>query len=218
MRWLITLISAISLIVGCDGNPDIGIEENAKQQFGALPGKIGITLENSSGAWHQIIEQGRIIKVDSLPRAQPEAATILRKSFDSPAGLPPQKGYVYWGPYAASPNKRYMAACVAMERHAGGSPGFAIIDRQSSTTLAIVIDPLNRYIKSLAWSPDSQWVAALKSSSELSALDRLLITLTGHASPSSTWHLEVVNLTGAVVSHTKLAELRGSWGWVVWLE
>jgi hypothetical protein len=218
MRRFVSLVCLIWVVTACDGNPEIGIEKNAKQQFAVLPGKIGVTLKNALGEWHHIIRQGELIKVDSLPKALPEAATILSKSFDSPAGLPPQEGYVYWGPYLPSPNKRYIAASMAVERHAAGSPGFVVVDTKVNKTVAILKGNENCSIKSLAWSPDSKWVAVLKASSELSALDRFVISLTGHADPTMIWYLEVVNLAGDVVAHSKLTELRGSWGWVVWME
>jgi hypothetical protein len=218
---IICLIGVFSLVLpvtACGGNPEIDIGKNAKQQLAPLPGKIGITLKNASGESHYVIQQGKFLKIDSLPRPKPEAATILRKSLDPPAGLLSQTGYVYWGPYLASPDGRYMAASIATERPALGSPGFVIVDKQANKTIALSKGEDNIYIESLAWSPNSQWVALLKASSQLTTLDRFLISLTGHADPRITWYLEVINLAGDVVVRSKLIDLRGSWGWLVWME
>jgi hypothetical protein len=206
------------VISACGYYPEFDIDDSAKKQFASLPGKIGITLENDFGGWHRIVQQGRVIRTNSLPKASPEAATILRESFRTPAGLPPTNNYVYWGPYLTSPNGRLMAASIAVERHAPGSPGIVIFDKQVHKTVAILRGNENVYIRSLAWSPDSKWVALLKATSQLGAFDRFLISLTGHADPYMTWYLEVVDLTGVVVAQSKLTDLRGSWGWVVWLE
>jgi hypothetical protein len=210
------LLASLFMVPGC--KPQVAIDKNTIEKFARLPGKIGIVIKNGSGVSYSTIYRGRLTETGELPKAVPHAATILRENFETPTSLPRQKGYVYWGPYLASPDNLYMAASIAEREHAGHSPGFVVIHKPTNKTVAVVLGRGNRGVDALAWSPDSRWVATLMSSSELGELDRFFISLTGHADPKRTWYLDVVNLTGDAVAHTKLADSRGSWGWVVWLE
>jgi hypothetical protein len=76
------------------------------------------------------------------------------------------------------------------------------------------------YIDSLAWSPDSKWIAVLKHSSRTGygPID-LIALMAGHGVPYMTYYLDVIDLSGNLVAHTKLtSEVKGSWGWLVWME
>jgi hypothetical protein len=91
---------------------------------------------------------------------------------------------------------------------------------QAKKTVAVVKGYENRYVDGLAWSSNSNFVAILKHSSRVgySPLD-FLAQLLGHGVLYSTYYVEVVNLAAETVAQTKLtSEVRGSWGWLVWME
>ena len=206
---------AFFFVVSCTS--EVTIDPDAQQAFAKLPGKIGITLKNGSNEWHALIENGIVRRAASVPKALPQAATALRKDFEAPSGLAPVQGLVYWGPYLASPNSKYVAASLAKERHGPGAASVAIVDKLLNK--AVVVDVKeNAYIRSLAWSPDSKYVAVLRASSELTALDKLILTFFGHADPKMAWSLDIVDVNGDLFTKTKIKDLRGSWGWVVWIQ
>jgi hypothetical protein len=209
--WTITFF----FIVSCTS--EVTIDADALQALAKLPGKIGITLKTGSNEWHAVIENGIIRGADSNPKALPQATTALRTDFEPPYGVPPVRGLVYWGPYLASPNGNYVAASLAKERHAAGAPSFAIVSKMFNKAV-VVHGEENAYIRSLAWSPDSNYIAVLRASSELTALDRLILTIFGHADPKMRWSLDIVDVNGILITKTRIKTLRGSWGWVVWIQ
>jgi hypothetical protein len=218
-RFLVPIL-VIPLIAGCSREPVFNLDENAKQQFATLPGKIGVTIENGSEKWHRIISQGSLIKIDSLPEAPNEASAIKIGWVYGATGLPQQQGHDYRGPYLVSPDKRYVAASIAVAPSAPGPGELVIVETQTNKTIAKMGGSEKRYIDSIAWSPDSKWIAVLKHSSTkgTSPVD-LIGQMFGHYDLYMTFYLEVFGLTGDLVVHSKLTvDLRSSWGWVVWLE
>jgi hypothetical protein len=102
---LVSILLIISLIAGCQTEPQIVLEEIAKNQFAKLQGKIGITLETNAAKWHRVFDRGALVKVDSLPAAPKKAAAIEIGWFYGAMGLPEYSGYDYKGPYLVSPRQ-----------------------------------------------------------------------------------------------------------------
>jgi hypothetical protein len=218
MISLFALALLVSLTMACGSEPRFWIDVTAKRQFVSLPGKIGIAIKSYSREWYQVINQGNLVIVDSLPKAAYEASG----NYGSGAtGLAPLKGYEYRGPYLTSPDKRYIAASVAVGPSDPAPWGLVIIDIKTRSALAQVSVYKNRYyLDGLAWSPDSKLIAVLKHSSRTGYGPADLIALmSGHGVPYMTYYLDVIDLSGNLVAHTKLSsEVRASWGWVVWTE
>ena len=217
MNWLLALVFVVPVIAACESEPEFNFNKHAQRDFAALPGKIGFTIEMPPDLLHYAVERGVLVKVDSLPKAPKEAKAIT--GYIRATGLPPQKGYDYIGPYLASPDKRYVAASISTGSSANPRD-FVIVDTQTTKTIALIKGNENRYMIGLAWSPDSKWIAVLKDSLRLGwgPLD-ILGRLLGHPPVYMTFYLEVVNLAGDIVAHSKLIwETRDSWGWVVWME
>lgn len=221
MKCTLVSIFIISLLAGCQSEPQFVLEENAKNQFAKLPGKIGITLETNSAKWHYILDKGALVKVGSLPAASKEAAAIGIGWFYGATGLPEHSGYDYKGPYMVSPDKRFVAASIAVSGPSTPGPTeVVIVDTRTKKIISKVRSNDNRYIDGVAWSQDSRLLAVLKSSSRYGRgpLD-LIGAMFGHPVPYMTYYLEVVDLDGKVVASAKLvSDLRASWGEVVWIE
>jgi hypothetical protein len=220
MIFIVSLIIAFVSITGCEGEPKFTIEEGSKRQFAVLPGRLGVTVENDSGRWHCIVNQGTLVQADSLPEAPYEASAIQVGYVYGATGLPVARGYHYRGPYLASPDKRYVAASATAEPSPHNPTSLVIVDMQTKKTVAVVKGYENRYVDGLAWSSNSNFVAILKHSSRVgySPLD-FLAQLLGHGVLYSTYYVEVVNLAAETVAQTKLTSgVQGSWGWVVWME
>jgi len=217
MIWLLAIVLVVSVITGCESEPEFNYNSKAKRDFATLPGKIGFTIEMPPDVLHYVIEKGELVKVDSLPKAPREAKAI--SGYIRATGLPPQKDYDYIGPYLGSPDKRYVAASITGRRSEMPN-GFVIVETETNKIIAVNIGDEIRYMIGLAWSPDSKWIAVLKDSGRLGwgPLD-ILGRLLGHPPVYRTYYLEVANLAGDVLAHSKLIwETRDSWGWVVWLE
>jgi hypothetical protein len=137
MRVKVAFVSlCIFSLSGCD--PDVEIENAARGQFAQLPGRIGVIVAHPGREYPWIIERGELIRVKSLPRPPSTAAIMLYTPGDSPSGMPPQSGFVYWGPYLASPNGRYMAASIASKRDAPHSPAFVIVNLPTKETVRLI--------------------------------------------------------------------------------
>lgn len=221
MKNIILTVLISVLLNGCQSEPQFVLEETAKDQFARLPGKIGITLKTSSAIWHRVLSDGNLVKAISLPPAPKEAAAIGIGWFYGATGLPEQKGYDYRGPFQVSPDKRFVAASIALSGpDVPGPTEIVIVDMYTKKTIVKVKSNDNRYVDGLAWSQNSQLVVVLTSSSRLGEgpID-LIGSAFGHPVPYMTYYLDVVGLDGKALASTKLvSDLRASWGEVVWIE
>jgi hypothetical protein len=221
MTHLIATLLIVTLFFGCQSEPRFELEENSKNQFAHLPGKIGVTLEANSVKWHRIIEGGVIIHVGSLQEAPPQANAVGIGYLSGATGLPEAKGYDYRGPYLASPDNRLLAASIAAKEPSVPGPAqVVIIDVSANRMLSTIGGKSGSVIEGIAWSPDSKWLAVLRNEFRhgRGPLDQIIAAF-GHPVPYMSYYLEVVDLSGKVVASTKLvSDLRASWGEVVWIE
>ena len=206
-------------VLGCAAEPKFELDRNTEQQFEKLPGTIGVTVKNHSNAWYYTLYRGKLQRVNSLPKPPAEAASVLKETLRFPDQLPKPQSYVYWGPYLQSPDGVYFAVSIAPVRDTAGGRGLVIIERFTQQVNLVLNDTRQRYIDALAWSPDSRFIAILRSSYRTGYGPGDLIALaSGHGVPYMTYYLEVTDLNGTVVAQTKLAsEVRGSWAWIVWI-
>jgi hypothetical protein len=219
MQYKLILL-AILLITGCSGEQrsEITIDSSARPAFELLPGKIGLALHGSDIAFQVLIRHGKIEPVTSNIKAPREATGMI-----APYGatmLPDRTNEYYRGPFAFSPNGKYVAASVVGLRPKTALPqAFVIFDRQEKRDLAHVALSGEELLRALAWSPDSKRVAVLKSTIRGKvSFKNFLFALSGHSVPYDTYFLDIYDLEGKIVAHTKLiGDLRGSWGEIVWM-
>jgi hypothetical protein len=213
------LFFAILVFESCSTEPEFNFNPEAKRQFALLPGKIGVTIETPPDVTHYVIEKGDLRKVGPLPKAAYETNVHGIGFAQGATFLPLQKGYEYRGPYAVSPDKKFIAASIS-SGPSQNPTAFAIVNNQTKATVAIVQGDRARFIIGLTWSPDSQWIAALTQSSRLGWTPTdILGRLLGHPSPYMTFYLAVANISGTVVAQSKLIwEVPTSWAEIVWLE
>ncbi|BAV34779.1 hypothetical protein SCL_2502 [Sulfuricaulis limicola] len=134
--------------------------------------------------------------------------------------LPDRTNEYYQGPFAFSPNGRYVAASVVGRRPKAALPqAFVIFDIQGKRDLARIDLSGKELLRALAWSPDSTRIAILKSISRGKvSFKNLLSALSGHSVAYDTYFLDIYDLEGKIVAHTKLIEdVRYSWGEIVWM-
>lgn len=218
MQYKLILL-AILLITGCSGEqrPEITIDSSARPAFELLPGQIGLALHGSDIAFQVLIRHGKIEPVTSNIKAPREATGMI-----APYGatmLPDRANEYYRGPFAFSPNDKYVAASVVGLRPKTALPqAFVIFDRQEKRDLARIDLSGEELLRALAWSPDSTRIAILKSTSRGKvSFKNFLSALSGHPVAYDTYFLDVYDLEGKIVARTKLIEdVRYSWGEIVW--
>ncbi len=217
-RQVIPLV--VLLIAGCSGQQpsEITIDSSAQPAFEALPGEFGIALHGSDTTVQVMMRHGKIEPPRQTIRASREATEMV-----GPRGatmLPDRPNEYYQGPFAFSPNGRYVAASVVGRRPKAALPqAFVIFDKQEKRDLARVVLGGEYLLRGLAWSPDSTRIAILKSTSRGKvSFKNFISALSGHSVPYDTYFLDIYDLEGKIIAHTKLIEdLRASWGEIVWM-
>jgi hypothetical protein len=208
------------MLVGCSGEPQFTLDSKAKKEFAALRGKIGLKFRNYAGQWNLVIDQGNLSQWKNLPEAPREATSAI-----GPYGaenLVPPEGYNYQGPYLVSPDKRFIVASLVKKIPYEHLPTtFLIVDVRTEKTVS-QLHLTNEYvIDGFAWSPDSSWIAVLKSRDRFKwwrPVD-FLSALAGHPIPYSEFQLDVVDLECNVIASARLVrDLPSASGDVVWFE
>lgn len=219
MQYKLILL-AILLITGCSGEQrsEIIIDSSARPAFELLPGQIGLALHGSDTTFRVLIRHGKIEPATRDIKAPREATGMI-----APYGatmLPDRTNEYYQGPFAFSPNGKYVAASVVGLRPKTALPqAFVISDRQGNRDLARIALSGEELLRALAWSPDSTRIAILKSiSGGKVSFKNFLSALSGHPVTYDTYFLDVYDLEGKIVARTKLIEdIRYSWGEIVWI-
>lgn len=214
------ILLAVLLIASCSGQQpsEITIDHPTQPTFEALPGEIGLALHGSDIAFQVLIRHGKIEPVTSNIKAPREATGMI-----APYGatmLPDRTNEYYRGPFAFSPNGKYVAASVVGHRPKTALPqAFVIFDRQGKRDLTRIDLSDEELLRALAWSPDSTRIAILKSTSKGKvSFKNFLSALSGHPVAYDTYFLDIYDLEGKIVAHTKLIEdVRYSWGEIVWM-
>lgn len=207
------------LITGCSDQqrPEITIDSLARTAFETLPGTLGIAIHGSDNATQVVLHHGQIESARGTIRAPREATGMV-----GPRGatmLPDRLNEYYQGPYAFSPDSKYVAASVVEQRPKAALPqAFVIFDQQMKRDMARVTLDSKELLRALAWSPDSTRLAVLKSTSRGKfSFKNMLSAVSGHPVPYDTYFLDIYNLDGKIVAQTKLIEdVRASWGEITW--
>jgi hypothetical protein len=218
----VSLLLAVSAVSGCyqfDG--EARLDQTAEQQFMRLPGSLGITIRNRDRVWRYILHHGQLRKTDRLPAAPREAKSIAL-GMRGASTLAPQPDYDYRGPFLTSPDEHYLAASISLKPPNDGLPiSFVIYESQGKTLVAEVKGERLYYIESLAWSPDSRYIAVMKKQNVIKPRGPLeiLAAISGHPVPYNDYWLEVYDVRGDLVARSQIAKnVAGSWGEVIWLE
>ena len=218
MQYKLILLATF-LIAGCSVQQpsEITIDSSARPTFETLPGELGMALHGSDIEIQVLIRHGKIEPARQVIKAPREATGMI-----GPQGatmLPDRPNEYYQGPFAFSPNGKYVAASVVGLRPKAALPqAFVIFDKQEKRDLARVALGSEELLRGLAWSPDSMRIAVLKSTSRGKvSFKNFISALSGHSVPYDTYFLDIYDLNGKIVAQTKLIEdVRAGWGEITW--
>jgi WD40 repeat protein len=225
MRSIVVLLPAwfvVSLIAACgEQEAQVEIDEQAKDAFASIDGKLGITLESRNDehrVYRYVLKAGELTVVSSLPGA-PDGSTG-GPPVPYKYKLPTQDRYDYRSPYVVSPDGKFLAVSASKKTTwFGSSTALAVFSAETNKLVLLTEGDSARYIASLAWSPDSTFVAMLRISFRSGKMPmEILSSMAGHPINYSTYYLEIVDLTGKVIASSKLvSDLRLSSDEIVWL-
>jgi hypothetical protein len=225
MRSLVFLLPAwfiVSLIAACgEQEAQVEIDEQAKNTFASIDGKLGITLESfndDNRVYRYVLKAGELTVASSLPSA-PNGSNG-GGSVPYKYKLPTQDRYDYRSPYIVSPDGNFLAVSASKKTAwFGSSTALAVFSAETNKLVLLTEGDSARYIAALAWSPDLTLIAMLRVTFSSGKMPwDILSAMGGHPVTYSTYYLEIVNLTGEVIASSKLSsELRMSTDELVWL-
>lgn len=169
--------------------------------MGGLLGTIGLRLDTAWSVRRLLIRDGRIAEAASIPEAPPQG--LIYENFRRPAGVTPPAGYYLAGPYLRSPDGKLLAASLGRDQagDAYQARAVAIIGVEDGRVLAIRDGGGDWGVQALAWSPDSRYLAVVRSTGEYGlCLVEILSYLSSHPVTLSSYTLDVVGLDGRVVA------------------
>lgn len=201
--------------------------------FKVLPGKLGITLtagyvSEYRGEIRRLQFQGGNVQwVESLP----PAVQLVQESSPTVGMIEQITGLTVDLPYAVGGGGRFAAVRATdndgLYRYdldhrfalAHTSSTLAIVDLHSRREVARVDGGFRWGLEGLAWSPDGQYVAALRNEVELGlCLKEAYFAAYGMPTHLVTYYLDVYDRAGQLVASERLLS-RGNWfGEIVWTE
>lgn len=219
-RLVGAVLSSLLVIVGCSWEPKFGLDSKAARALTPLPGKIGLKFRNYDGNWNFVIEQGHLSEWKILPDA-PREATSAIGPFGAENLIAPA-GYNYQGPYLLSPDRRFIVASVVTRIPYEREPTtFLVVDVQTKQPFAQLHLTDNFVVEGFAWSPDSKWIALLRSRGHFKwwRPTGFVSLLAGHPIRYLEFHLDIVDRECKLIATTGLVhDLRPGANDLVWLE
>jgi len=184
----------------------ISIDPSARMSLESLTGAIQIAVV--AGAVQEKVElRAGILKPLWEPISAPTESYASIP--DGATMLPDRPDVEYRGPYVFSPTKQYVAAAV-LERSSSSlfASDFSIVDAINKKVLATIKGDSNEAIDALAWSPNSEAIAILKTIEYPAAFSvkTLIASISGQSARSETYILEVYGSDGRRWVRTKLLE------------
>jgi hypothetical protein len=208
--------------ISCSGEPRIELNAKSKEAFGTLPGKIGVTIRTYPRPWYLLIDKGSLSQVSSLAAAPTEAQYSSVEAVKGAPNLTEPHGYIYGGPFLVSPNRNFIVASIESKAALAPLPtAFVVVDWRTKNVISQVKLTEGNTVNGFAWSPDSRWIAVLKSKAWFKwwLPSTILSFLVGHPATYIDISLDVVDLQGGVVAQTTLMEgLMGVSAEVIWTQ
>ena len=223
-RWVAL---AVLLPLGCSPSKidlAISIEPASAARLKELPGAIGITLrvyeDRQVRGKSYVMSRGRVIEAEKLPAAPKHSNSMGVGPYGvTMLPLPESPDFLYQGPYLVSPDKNKAVATIAYKKSRWMRPTSYVVGDLSGKKLTTVRRDEELSVDAIAWSPDSKYVALLRSKqvSVLHGPMEILSSCAGHPVQYSDYFLEVIDAEGnPVVSAKLLGPITGSWGEIVW--
>lgn len=220
MKLLLAVVLSGGMLVACGAyDGELPSDSTALAAFGGLPGRIGVTIRSTdSKAWRFEIREGKLSRANDLPAA-PRSATSVGVGVEKPAGVPERGDLVPRGPFALSGDKRYLAAAMDLKPPRDSAPQHLAVVRTQGSEIVYESGKDDSYVESMAWSPDSKYVAvlrAVKSKRMGSPLD-ILSSMFGHPVQYNDYWVEVIDINGKRVGRAPIAnDVKASWAEIVW--
>ena len=202
-------VLVLALLAASCGDQDITfvLDPSAKGELERLPGAIRIGVSDGGEQKKIEIRSGTI-----KPLAEPIGATKESRGSSSSGGatmLPDRPDVEYKGPYVFSPTRRYVAAAVI---DSGSqlfySSAFSVVDVSDKKVIATIKGDTKEAVSALAWSPDSEAIAVLRTIEYPSgfSIRSVISSMSGHPMRSETYFLEIYDRSGQRRARAKLAE------------
>ena len=209
-RIFILLILCVYLsMAACRSEPEFGINGGDSKKLSKITCAIGLKFIDSEVGknYHYSILKGKLTlrEVSPFPPSILEQIPWIYTKKDVPNGLPVIEGFSYYGAYQLSQDDSIFALSISLNNDFVPKE-FVLI---SSSTNAILFQrksdhPLS--VKSLAWSPDSNLLAVLDSSTSRSfGFMSILSAMAGHPVSIYSFYLSVYDRKGQLLVTTKIA-------------
>ena len=132
----------------------------------------------------------------------------------------PERGeLVPRGPFALSGDKTYLAAAMDLKPPRDSVPRYLAVLNLREGRIVYESGEDQSSVEAVAWSPDGKHLAALRRapSSKLKSPMEILSAMFGHPVQYSDYWIEVVGVDGKKIGRAQIAaEVRSSWGEVIW--
>ena len=220
MRVILAALLGAGLLSACgEYGGELPSDTAAFGALSGLPGRIGVTLRSAdSKLWRFEIRQGKVSRASELP-STPRNATAVGVGVEKPSGISERGELAPRGPFALSGDKRYLAAAMDLKPPRNSAPQHLAVVRTPGGDLVYESGSDGSYVESIAWSPDSKYVAVLRTtkSKKIGSPSDILSSTFGHPVQYNDYWIEVIDLNGKRVARAQIAsDVKASWGEIVW--
>jgi len=215
MRQII-VYSIVVFFLGCVNDTGIRLaKEPLPEYFGRINGEIGIRIQNGENDNRFRIEKGSIKKVNSLPAAPKEAASIT-----APVGLPfkiESQKYILAPPYLF--NRKSQLVAISAYTKETKTHIRTVVGIFSSKDLAnIAYYNGTKSIDAIAWFGSGEMLAILESTLSYGKSPmEMLYSIFGHPAIYRTYFLTILDKNAKVLTSARITQpVLASWGTLVW--
>ncbi len=222
-RMFRLVVLAVVLSLSCSPSETdlrISIGPASAARLKELPGAIGIALRVGKDRQKSYeISRGGIIEVPGLPAAPKQSIGMNVGYGTIRPPLPASQDFFYEGPYLVSPDKNKAFAAVAFKKSRWKLPTSYVVGDLIDRKLIAVRRDEELLVEAVAWSPDSRFVALLRTR-QVAVLHgplEILSSCAGHPVQYVDYFLEVIDAEGNLLLSTKiLGPITGSRGEMIW--
>jgi len=221
-RIFIFLICIYLSVAACCYEPQFGLDESSYKKLSEIPYAIGLKFIDSEIGknWYYSIVKGKLIlkKISPFPPSSLIQIPWIHFRKDVPNGLPVIDGHSYYGSYRLSHDNTTFALSI--------SPNNYLVPREfvlirSSTKEILFQRKSNELlsVQNIAWSPDSNLLAILDSSSKKKfGFMSIISAVAGHPITVKTFYLSIYHREGFLLVTTEIASGIVGAGQVFWAD